>query len=507
MSEPLVGYITDTEGNHDYWCRCVALSRVLEFDASGSLAFARPASKDVFVFGGDVFDRGPGDIRIATELVRLKDMHPDRVHLLAGNRDLNKLRIVAEALDERIDRPYPVPLYPRAPAQITYRSYLQATVGEGAPLEQANTVANRLRWLLDCTMTAKGAFESRRTELVILAGHAGAAAGSISDDDVAASFVDSVSQEDGFVSRYLSRSGFAALIGCTLLIHGGVPDGAGGWVPSLSMRYATPTEGDSPGGETLPESYSAVAWVEAMNEFLRKGLQDFRGKMEWHPEADRPDGRGRGGEALMAMTSTEASFKRSVVTESQLQQGSPTPTSPETEDYLWARGVRRVVCGHKPCGDSPFVVSPSSRRGVRIEYVNCDTTYSDLAAPDSRGKAVAAVEIETVDGAHDLSLVRLRGTLVSGGTFDFRLPPLTAHERGEANGKVERAALLRPAALGDIDAAVGQELHEEAGGGRWVKARLGGNEGYHVALLRPGDRVVRYETLSAETVMAGLDSV
>jgi len=71
--EQLVGFITDTEGNYEYWRRCVALSRVVCFDPAGDLIFSRPSASDIFVFGGDVFDRGPGDLRIATELVRMKD--------------------------------------------------------------------------------------------------------------------------------------------------------------------------------------------------------------------------------------------------------------------------------------------------------------------------------------------------------------------------------------------------------------------------------------------------
>ena len=42
--------------------------------------------------GGDLFDHKCGDLRNARALLDFKRRHPDRVHLLAGNRDLNKLR-------------------------------------------------------------------------------------------------------------------------------------------------------------------------------------------------------------------------------------------------------------------------------------------------------------------------------------------------------------------------------------------------------------------------------
>ena len=52
----------------------------------------------------------------------------------------------------------------------------------------------------------------------------------------------------------------------------------------------------------------------------------------------------------------------------------------------------------------------------------CDTTYSDSSAPDGRGIAVAAVDIENV--SLSMNNVCIRGTLKSGETYDFRLPNL-----------------------------------------------------------------------------------
>lgn len=51
------------------------------------------------VYGGDVWDRGVGDLRIINDIVSLKKRHPSRVHIILGNRDINKLRLLSE-LDE-----------------------------------------------------------------------------------------------------------------------------------------------------------------------------------------------------------------------------------------------------------------------------------------------------------------------------------------------------------------------------------------------------------------------
>ncbi len=55
----------------------------------------------------------------------------------------------------------------------------------------------RLRWILECTMGAPGAFEHRRQELTVLAREAGSEEG-VSDAAVLKSFLDSVRNTDPF---------------------------------------------------------------------------------------------------------------------------------------------------------------------------------------------------------------------------------------------------------------------------------------------------------------------
>lgn len=50
-----IGYVTDVEGNLDYWRRYVSLSKVLERDRSGQIYLKDGCQ---FVYGGDVCDRG-----------------------------------------------------------------------------------------------------------------------------------------------------------------------------------------------------------------------------------------------------------------------------------------------------------------------------------------------------------------------------------------------------------------------------------------------------------------
>ena len=65
-----IGFITDCEGNYAYWEASVALSDVVGFDPEGELVFIRDSESDGFVFGGDVFDKGPGRIWFPLPRVR-----------------------------------------------------------------------------------------------------------------------------------------------------------------------------------------------------------------------------------------------------------------------------------------------------------------------------------------------------------------------------------------------------------------------------------------------------
>jgi hypothetical protein len=98
-----VGYCTDVEGNYEYWKRYLRLSRVIErAETTGRVQLK---SNCHFVYGGDVCDRGSGDLRILRDLLELKTQSPDRVHLILGNRDINKLRLLTELQPESYSQP------------------------------------------------------------------------------------------------------------------------------------------------------------------------------------------------------------------------------------------------------------------------------------------------------------------------------------------------------------------------------------------------------------------
>ena len=178
------------------------------------------------------------------------------------------------------------------------------------------------------------------------------------------------------------------------------------------------------------------------------------------------------------------------------------PLDASARAWLAASGVRRVVVGHKPSGDSPSILrrgGGAARDGggrgegaarptgtdcdaaeadddaAAFELISADTSYSDVGADDNRGVAVSAVRLvyhrlrggdDGATAAHDggawRSRARVAGVLSDGREYDFALPWL---QPAAARGAVDRA-LEQPAAADDGDALVGRQTV----GGWWVKA-------------------------------------
>eukprot|EP00854_Cymbomonas_tetramitiformis_P003742 gene3742-4681_t len=393
-----IGYVTDVEGNLNYFRRYVEMSHILDFDDDGELMLAHDAH---FVFGGDLFDKQPGDLRLSSLLVNLKERHPERVHLLVGNRDSNKLRFAAELSDEDIGGRSleSAPALSVLPESIAPKEFLESLTKhvysdaevDDVLLSKLNTRTNRLKWMLTCTLGSSDAFEYRRLELSILQD---VDSSSISDDQVTQSFLDSVERPDGAVLRYLRCADIAVIIGNTLFVHGAITAESMGFVPdAIELGYfdrdsggALVSSAEEVPGRMLPEGHTVHEWVEQLNLFAQAALDDFERDPTWHPQTDSKAGLRRGGQALIGFQSRAATCGRNVVVttfmEKSAQGGKVTPVADEVVQYLNGSGIHRVVVGHKPVGDSPLIIPHSD-----LEIVMGDTSFSDVSADDNRGIA------------------------------------------------------------------------------------------------------------------------
>jgi hypothetical protein len=312
-----IAYLTDVEGDwHKIADFCadnplVTLSR----DPRGDrLEVARGA---VFVFGGDAVDRGPWSRRIVRLLLRAVREQPEQVVLLAGNRDINKLRLPRELGG-----------FPPA------RTPGDARAAGGATL---------LRWIMDNTMGARQAFEHRRTELGVEGRPTG-------DDDVVASFLEDVA-EDGELLALLRACRVGFREGRTMFVHGGVTE---------QNLFIVPN---------APDARDADAWIAALDRWYAEQLA------VWERDPMSP------GDALppwWSLISYQAPLPGTRANEGSVVYGRTADAlnNPELPPRsvigaLASSGITRVVVGHTPMGDTPAL--------LRDEEVGFELLFADNA--------------------------------------------------------------------------------------------------------------------------------
>jgi len=146
-----VAFLTDVEGNIGYFERWVQMSRILAYTGPDRKALTLTHPRAYFVYGGDVADRGDGGERLLRLLVGLKRDYPDRVSLLVGNRDLNKLRMTSELAPSDLARHHsmipPIHWDISAPTLSQYLEEVAAARGGGATADDCDCAAERLRWM------------------------------------------------------------------------------------------------------------------------------------------------------------------------------------------------------------------------------------------------------------------------------------------------------------------------------------------------------------------------
>ena len=310
-----IAYLTDIEGRWEKLAAFAAANPYVTLGADGRIDVADGAT---FVFGGDAIDRGPHGRRIVAALLEAKARQPDRVVLLAGNRDINKLRL---------------------------RRELAGHPPRRAPPEMASLPrADLLRWIFPNTMGARDAFAMRAAELAATGEDAG-------DEGVVESYAADVGR-DGPLTRYLAECQLAYRDGETLFVHGAVTDESLGVVPGRGGAID-----------------GVDAWVDALNGWYGAQMDGYRSARA----ADDPSVY----EALVAYQAPVPGTRlnQASVVYGRLSDGINNPhlPSPAVVERLRASGVERLVVGHTPCGDVPAIL-----RGAGFELVCADNSYGRI---------------------------------------------------------------------------------------------------------------------------------
>jgi hypothetical protein len=433
----MTGYLTDIEGSAEFFDNFLSVSRILQRGKDGRLEFRN--EQDRFVFGGDCFDRGTGDLAIARMLVDLKKRHPDRVYLVLGNRDINKMKLTAELHPTELSRkPEDVPRPYYIPSEARFFSFEDYVRRHKIPEKEHHSATHRLKWLLSHTMGCMPTFELRRKELALSRDDQSLDA--ISDEDVVQSFLDSL-KPNGAVAEYLLHARPGAVVVDSRFGLGAFNTHWVGFAPDLhairvwpynrdddvkSLAHHTEEEriwvGDTPvpGNDIIRhEGASIEDWMRELIKFARAGVEEWLAQPTFD-SADLPKpvaggntwGRRRGGSALLAYPHRSVMGSKTCIISTFVRNGSLQNVDLGTVACLNAGGISRVLVGHQPSGETPsFICQPG------VQVVCADSSYSSLRATTyANGRGLAASEI-VVDA--DEGTLTVNGRTASGDKFSF----------------------------------------------------------------------------------------
>ena len=414
----VVTYLTDVEGDKAYLDRYVNLSKILTFqqvtprltnnDESKSassffpydhcMEFSNP--NGMLVYGGDVWDKGGSDLYVIRQLNDLKRRYPDRVHILLGNRDINKLRMLQE-LGLKSQQEQSLPHHPGL-------NFLRGTGRIGDPEFQAppDTAVERLKWILSQSMGSPNAFDLRKSELEweqteLL----GSSSKQVTDEDVVVSYQTSC-HPNGELGQYLSGANLAVRLGQVLFVHGSLPltkdilherdshfwDDLTCYMPWLRDDDAKTNHGV----KTIDD------WLDALNGFCHTQVQQWKegiAQIEdgaqtttqkenaiWSVQGGYHYGPSGSGLIQYGMGMTP-DFKSNptVVYSSWTTNGMPRRFFPNADEQRFAQAtkeffekaqLRLIVAGHQPQGDMPSPIRINTTSVEPSWVLCCDTSYS-----------------------------------------------------------------------------------------------------------------------------------
>lgn len=388
-----IGVVGDLEGNFE---------QLRDFINQGDTLYYQDGKVQLrdgahFIFLGDATDRGPGSIRILDTLNDLKKRYPDRITLIAGNREINKLRILTYIFEAR-NRPVPPIVIP------WYKKIVKEELGNDVDHLSDKEFQNfvrpfdsdifRLKAFL-AGMNAKDAFNFRKEELRLLAPML-----EVSDEDVFNSFMDDFS-ENGRMRIFLENASAGILKDGNLFVHGAITSENFGHVPSLKNRI-----------------FNTGEWITNLNQWFHKEIiawfnDDIHRKklFDYHAPAH--------GKTTNPKSVIYGRFSEN--------SGNPKAPSNNLLKMLKKDGVHRIVVGHTPTGDYPIIMrkgefevlladsSYSTLKGAPRIIIDSDKLLVESTMPDGK---ILRIETSAFDKTNPLGVITRDGARVIGAIDD-----------------------------------------------------------------------------------------
>ena len=405
------GYVTDVEGNMDYFNKYVKISKILEWtnDKKNRLRFKKEDS--IFVYGGDTQDKGPADIRFVNILLKFKEDYHERVIFIIGNRDANKLRIPSELFETYNNEKLFLKKYDNYPywidsdKRLTLRKYLKENNYE-------LNIKNRLKYIIESNMGFEDGFEKRRTELSIILKKN---ISKITDTDVISSFVNSVMpfpekielSNDNYTLKYLMQGQIAYIFGEHIFVHGAINEYNIGQIPKNKDKID-----------------DINIWVNELNSWFHKELNEYIN----NPTIGGITKKRKAYNIIDYVIPKEKSI--SVVHANNLKKGNGKHINKNVSKILNKYGIKNIITGHKPHGDCPLVI-----RDKNITAISADTSYSNVnylreknkIDGDNRGNAVSEVLL------YSNGCIRIHGKYANNSKYSYILKERTNEKNMELN--------------------------------------------------------------------------
>lgn len=354
-------FVTDLEGRNDRLQQLIAAGKLRR--SGNTLDFVHPNDPhERLVFGGDLVDRGVNSIEVTEQLVDLKRRYPQRVTLLWGNRDLNKIGMLHDLplLEKKVSGDFERWVEVKLAASATGANTATGTRRRAKLLAQMNSLEHRVDYWLE-SHSAPGALELHRKELSARAGH------EVSAREAAQDYVDRI-RPGGTFFEYLRLGQLMHVDRNAVFVHGGITDENFGRVPGRTERANNVFE-----WERQLNAWGHAELVQVEHAVKSQGL----GKHVPQKIVDY-------GDAIWDPTAVAGANKRGVVfmndfsviyAARQREDGNFRVPQQATIEWLKRSGVDTVMLGHSPVGDVP---TPLKADGFL--QVMGDTSYGGARA-------------------------------------------------------------------------------------------------------------------------------
>ncbi len=350
-----------------------------------------------FVFMGDAIDKGRDTIKALKFFIYLKEKYPHRVHLILGNRDINKLRFLWELSDEALVLNGENRFSPDRFRIEEWEDLFAEWCANGNNTIDGEVVAYqhgksadsdrllKFKFLLDKTLGCSDTFKNFKKEVCA------------NTDQETFDIYMSLLAEKGLLSKYLLHTQLIHKDANKLYVHGSLHEDSFGYIV-----------GEHPYRMTIETEEGLEEYVETMNkagaEAIRAGLKGNLKEAIPLVELQEPkvikNKQGKNGWG-------RESNPYSIIQGKPWQNGDLALLSPQFAALLSRVGITMVFSGHIPVGDFPVALvtqvpdhdeeykiqeqDVAFARGKKVTCVLTDTSFAK--PPRNAGVVVEGDEI------------------------------------------------------------------------------------------------------------------